>query len=142
MAVSSIGAASSNAVGGSALEDPGTLNYSSIAIGSTARSGIKVDADTYLYENKNSVFTQDDQWLKWGDPGDYEVRFTFVSGTRDFGAAAGVWLVLSVDREIGIQTETVETDTAEVTVEIRRVAATGDIITFTCNLSAQQDFPV
>lgn len=118
-----------------------TQAYANITFGGTARSGIRVDTDGYLYEiDTGPTYTQRDQWLHAsGTASDYEVIFTLNAGTLDGGVTAGTPHTISVDRDVYIETETVETDTANLTVQIRKITNTSDSTSFTNTLSAQED---
>lgn len=124
---------------GSVLQDPGTQTYSAFAPGATSHSGIRINTDSTLDERQNASYIERATWLTGGSPSDYEVRATVVSGTIDGGDSTGAWLSLSSAREWYIQTETVETDTAGLTVSIRHAVNTSDSISFSVNLSAQED---
>lgn len=120
------------------LIDPGTQNYSAFEVPPTnARSGVRLNVDRSIEELRNFAYIDQGDWLESAAaPADYEARVTVVSGILDFGLNAGQWYALTGNREWGIQTEVTETDNAELTVEIRRIADTSDIITFTVNLEA------
>ena len=140
MSVSSCSAGAAAAAGKSYLNDPGTQNYSALSIGSSARSGFRLRTTGDVQENVNTAYTNRATWLlSGGVASNYEVFVTVVSGVIDGGGATGSWLPLSSDQENWIDTEAVETDTAELSVQIRHTVNTADSITFTVNLSATED---
>jgi hypothetical protein len=122
------------------LLDPGTQNYVEVFEGGAAISGVSIVTDGDVYEEDTALQTSRATWLDaGGTAADYEVRCTVVSGILDIGDAEDVFHALTVDREFSITTEGFETDTAELTIDIRQISIPTDIITFTVNLSATSD---
>lgn len=121
------------------LNNPGTQSYSHITFGGTCSNGIRVANDGKVYELDNGTATERATWLlSGGTASDYEVQYTVNSGTIDAGTT-GSYLALSTFRDAAIQTELVETDTANLTVTIRHATRTTDSISFTATLSATED---
>ena len=117
-----------------------TFNFSSITIGSTDTNAVRIATDGDIDEFTSSAYVDRGDWLLAGGvASQHEVRFVFESGTQDGGVTAGDFHALSSSREVSISTEGVETDTAEVTVTIRKIVNPADAITFTVNLSATEE---
>lgn len=128
------------AAGSGLLNDPGTQNYSAVAFDPTdARSGVRINANGDVEELQNFTYFDRADWIQNPAAASlYEVQVTVQSGTLDFGLNAGQWYALSASREWGIQTETLETDNASLTVFIRRIANPADEIQFTVTLEASR----
>lgn len=140
MSVSSIGGAAAGNLKDGQLNNPGTQNYSAIAFNpDTASSGIQLNPNGNVVERQNANSFARDVWLKYGISDNYEVRYTYVSGSADFGVAVGVWWSLTAARTTGINRSVIGTKTAEVLVEIRNINNNAEAISFTANLSATQD---
>lgn len=135
--MSTMSAVLSTAAAAVGLVNPGTQTYSSFVFNGTATSGIRIATDGKVYELTGAGASEAAIWLRSGTASVYEVRYTVVSGTIDSGTT-GVYLAISTDRDVSIQTEFEETDTAQLTVHIRHATNTSNAIQFTANLSAQQ----
>lgn len=59
-------------------------------------------------------------WLIYGPVGDYEVRFTRLSGTPPVGAGMGVWLDLAVTQEISYSQTIVGNKEGDFHIEVRK----------------------
>lgn len=83
--------------------------------------------------------TYDGEWLRYGSPGDFEARFTVVSGSFSSGTF-GSWLNLGTSRSIGVAasriTIGVTEQTGTATVEIRAAGSGNILATATVTLTA------
>ena len=134
-AITAAVAAASGAV--SLLNDPSTQNYSHIAPGSTARSGVRIATDRDVDERDLNTYTAMAAWLQAsGTASDYEVRCTVNSGSLDAGSAAtGSYLALSSSREWYCES-TGGVQSANLTIDLRKITDTDDSVSFTVTLSA------
>lgn len=69
----------------------------------------------------------------------FEARVTVNSGLLSGGAGAGSWLTLDTDREWYVRQNSVGTQTANITVEIRDAASTTVLDSATIDLTATVD---
>ena len=137
-------AASVNQSVGSHLEDPGAQSYSNLVFNANARNGFRLQTNGDLDEldGAPTPHTYTNQGIWWdgvGSSSNYEVMVTVNSGTIDGGSVTGSWITISTNLEWYIERTTLGTDTASLTVDIRRIANPGDAIQFTVGLSATRD---
>lgn len=76
-------------------------------------------------------------WLLVGAVGDYEVRFTHVSGDPPTGTF-GSWLVLSTTRGVSLSAGIGEIDTAQVLVEIRQAGVGSALASTTVTIESER----
>ncbi len=127
-------------VGGLAsfLSNPGGQNYVHINPSALATSGIRIATDRDVDEQQGSgTYIDRSDWLQSGGvASQYEVRATLNSGSLDAGSdTTGSYLALSSSREWYCESNG-GSQSASLTIDIRRSSSPSDAISFTCTLNA------
>jgi hypothetical protein len=103
------------------LTTPASVTYNSGGILS-AVAGYSVSSDSFVYRAANALgtYSQFERWAGVGaTPANYDVRATLNSGTSPAGSAVGSWLQLNADRTWSLTSSPGNTQTCNLTVEIR-----------------------
>lgn len=109
----------------------------SITIGGAATAAYRVDTNGSDYQGDNGVYTVISQWVTpAAQGGNYEVYATLVSGTLTFGTT-GSWVATS-SSPIWYKTRIPSgVDSANLSMQVRRVGTTTVLDTWTVSLTAQ-----
>jgi hypothetical protein len=120
------------------LATPVSVSYSSGGILS-AVAGYSVRSDSFVYQAANAIgtYSQFEQWASIGaTPANYDVRATLNSGTTPAGSAVGSWLQLNADRTWSLTSSPGNTQTCDLTIEIRPTGGGSTLATASVTLTA------
>lgn len=129
------------------LTDHGVNDYDFATAPSTANASaqfnLALDGTANYDRLSGSDGTYDGEWLRYGNPADFEVRFTVVSGSFSSGTF-GSWLNLGTTRLIAVTASrsTIGTtlNNGSATVEIRDASSGNILATATVTLTAIAEF--
>lgn len=119
-----------------------TINMLSIVFGSTATCTLRLTTAGDIIESSTGSGTNDrgDWFVSGATSADYQVLVTVAAGSLDSGVT-GSYQTMSANREWSISQTTIGSKFATLTVRIRRIADTSDLVEFTVGLSASYETP-
>lgn len=118
------------------LSSPVTASFLSGGV-SQAVTGYFVSTDGFVYKTAGPTLSYSQQ-EKWNSDaatvGNYEVRATVAAGTAPAGAALATWLACSTSRSWTLTSVITQTQSCDLTIEIRNATTLAVLATSTVSL--------